>query len=100
MGGGCAPRCGPCGRPRLRSSDAMSQLSAKTKRRLRLFAGIATLAASLGLTRLEPEGSMSMWIPDDAPARRSYTRLLDRFGGDETAVLAVFAPDVFAPATL
>jgi predicted RND superfamily exporter protein len=50
---------------------------------------------SAGVTRIRIDPSFDAILPDDDPARRFYNHAIDRFGDDQSLILAVVFDDVF-----
>jgi hypothetical protein len=59
-----------------------------------------TALAVLGARKVQSDNSLELWFDRDDPQLVAYQGFLDRFQGDQFAVIGVFADDVFAPAVL
>ena len=62
-----------------------------------VLAALLTVIAAAAATRISFNNSIDIWFLEDDTDVRDYKHFHDRFGGDEIAIVGVFAADVFHP---
>jgi predicted RND superfamily exporter protein len=62
-----------------------------------VLAALLTVIAAAVATRISFNNSIDIWFLEDDTDVRDYKHFHDRFGGDEIAIVGVFAADVFHP---
>lgn len=62
-----------------------------------VLAALLTVIAAAVATRISFNNSIDIWFLEDDTEVRNYKHFHDRFGGDEMAIIGVFATDVFLP---
>lgn len=62
-----------------------------------VLAALLTVVAAAVASRISFNNSIDIWFLEDDAEVRDYKQFHDRFGGDEIAIVGVFATDVFHP---
>ncbi len=75
-------------------------LPVRRPRLVLLLLALVTAAFAFEATHVQLNSSIENLLPDNDPDRLFYDEIKRTFGSDEAGIIAVFAEDVFAPATL
>ncbi len=65
-----------------------------------LFLLVITLLSLFGMQRLEIDTTLDSLIPDDAPARMVYQKVMGEFGTDNKTIIYIKDPALWTPEKL
>jgi uncharacterized protein len=80
--------------------NRLSLLPVRFPRTTLVLLAITTLLLGFFAKDIRVDSAIDTLLPDDDPQRSFYEETKQRFGSEEATVVALFAEDVFAPATL